>query len=95
MRSKKVKAILISVFLLLAIGIATVLLLNTLLKNQSVKLYLLEHLSDFAGCQCQTAPRYPARCKKNETIIDDSFSQLPASDKWLYVDCLAVVLHVD
>ncbi len=31
-------------------------------------------------------PNPQAAAEKTETLIDDSFSQLPVSDKWLYVD---------
>ena len=31
-------------------------------------------------------PGTQAAAEKTVTIIDDSFSQLPVSDKWLYVD---------
>jgi len=38
------------------------------------------------GQESKTAAWYPAWCRKSETILDHSLSQLPASDKWLYVD---------
>ncbi len=55
MPSKKLKTIVVTVFLLLAIGLSFLFILNTLAQTQSVKRYLLERLSDLTGYEFRAA----------------------------------------
>jgi hypothetical protein len=55
------------------------------IEDEDIIKRILKHLSLW-----DSKPRPPPKpkdvSKKSETVIDDSFSQLPVSDNWVYVD---------
>jgi len=55
------------------------------IEDEEVIKKILKHLGLW-DVKPRPPPGTQAAAEKTETIIDDSFSQLPVSDKWLYVD---------
>ena len=57
----------------------------SVIEEEEVIKKILKHLGMW-DVKPRPPPGVRADAEKTETIIDESFSQLPASDKWLYVD---------
>jgi hypothetical protein len=57
----------------------------SVIEDEGVVKRILKHLGLW-DVKPRPPPSIPADAEKTETIIDNSFSQLPASDKWLYID---------
>jgi hypothetical protein len=57
----------------------------SVIEDEEVVKKILRHL-DLWDVNPRPPPGTRLGAEKTETIIDDLFSQLPASDKWLYID---------
>jgi len=57
----------------------------SVIEDEEVIKRILKHLGLW-DVKPRPPPGTRVDAEKTETIIDDSFSQLPASDKWLHVD---------
>ncbi len=57
----------------------------SVIEDEEVVKKILKHLGLW-DVKPRPPPGVPADVEKTGTIIDESFTQLPASDKWLYVD---------
>jgi len=53
------------------------------IENEEIIRKILKHLGLWV-VKTRPPPDTQAAAERTETLIDDSFSQLPVSDKWLY-----------
>ena len=57
----------------------------SVIEDEAVIKKILNHLGLW-DVKPRPPPGTQAHAEKTQTILDGSFSQLPASDNWLYVD---------
>ena len=57
----------------------------SVIEDPEIVKKILKHLGLWDQ-KARPPPKLRPAAERAETVIDDSFSQLPASDNWLYVD---------
>ena len=57
----------------------------SVIEDEEVIKKILKHLGLWEK-KARPPPKTRAAPVRTDTLIDDSYSQLPVSDKWLYVD---------